>query len=110
MGTQKHKAAEGKDGSTVPETPVKGRSVSPREPLGPTKADGSSSAATPSPSPSGPTKADGTPDMRYAANKSVASSSYSSLSYTPTYSSPSYSSGPTKADGTLDMRYSCNRK
>jgi hypothetical protein len=102
---QEQGGAEGKKGSTVPETPVKGRSVSPS---GPAKADGTpdmryaanksaASSSAPAASP-GPAKADGTPDMRYAANKSAASSS-----------APAASPGPAKADGTPDMRYAANK-
>jgi hypothetical protein len=86
--------------------------------------------------PTGPTKKDGTPDMRYAANRAAASTSWSSAPSYSSYCSPSgggggfspwsmggggsysgsacYSvssnpTGPMKLDGTPDMRYSANR-
>ena len=65
----------------------------------------------------GPLKRDGTPDMRYAANRSVygGPSSYGSSSYSAgsSFSGISYggasSCGPLKSDGTPDMRYAANR-
>ena len=65
----------------------------------------------------GPVKRDGTPDMRYAANRSVygGPSSYGDSSYSAgsSFSGISYggssSCGPLKSDGTPDMRYAANR-
>jgi len=89
--------------------------------------------------PTGPTKKDGTPDMRYAANRAAASTSWSSAPSFSSFCSPSGSrggsspwfmggggggssysgsacysvssnpTGPMKLDGTPDMRYSANR-
>ena len=66
----------------------------------------------------GPVKRDGTPDMRYAANKSVygGPSSYGSSSYSARSSSSgrsyggSSSCGPLKSNGTPDMRFASNRR
>ena len=66
----------------------------------------------------GPVKRDGTPDMRYAANRSVygGPSSYGSSSYSARSSSSgrsyggSSSCGPLKSNGTPDMRFASNRR